>query len=69
MAAAEILKSRFGRWSADSGLKLSHNFEARDAFLMPRQKREIEMNLREMKLNGIRVVTNGRLLFVCFPIF
>lgn len=51
MAAAEILKSRFVQWVVDSGLMLSHSIEAQDGVLMPRQKREIEMNLREMKLN------------------
>lgn len=31
---------------------------------MPRQEKEIEMNMRrEMKPNGIRAVTNGRLMF------
>lgn len=69
MAAAEILKSRF-RWrSVDSGLKLSHSFEAQDEVPMPRQGREIEMNLEEMKLKNIRVVTSRRLWFVCFSSF
>ena len=53
MAAAEIPKSRF-RWrSVDPGLKLSHSSEAQVEVSMPRQKREIEMNLGEMNLKRI----------------